>query len=401
MRHKWFRSDLASGISPQNGAMVQMLSDDIIPGAAIVTKGEVRGHGVYIDDEFLDDVTRMGNEKKQGLKIRFGHPTMSGEALGTFLGRAKNFWRDGDIARADLYLSDVAKNSPDGDLKTYVKNMAEHEPDMFGSSIVFTPGREYRKTDTGEKIFPPELSDARDDSDELNDIYSNAGPETFIEIDELHGADVVDQPAANDGMFSAFSTGLTASEVTSFLDSHPEIWKIIDDHPDAVEPFIKRYSEYRQTPTEENHMAEDISTVEPTEPVETIDPREVKQFDELDVEVAVENAKKESLKMFQAMAEEFDGQAVEYFTAGLSMDEARKSHLGFLKAENQALQDQVRIDPEAIIGEIDPVDPGEPEPAEKSLETVRREQRYNELAPKIGEARARFAASLNFPNSQR
>jgi len=125
----------------------------IIYNAAIVTPGEAKGHGVQLDTEFVDTVVEQGNASKNGLKMRFGHPSMSSTALGTLIGRVKNFRRDGDIARGDIFLSKEAKNAPGGDLYEYALGMAENEADMFGTSIVFRPGKKYLRNEEGEKEY--------------------------------------------------------------------------------------------------------------------------------------------------------------------------------------------------------------------------------------------------------
>ena len=122
----------------------------IIEGVKVCTAGEAQGHDVSLDAEFVDTVVRFGNERKQGLKARFGHPNMCSTALGTFLGRYKNFRKetttrdDGSeavAAVADMFMSNEAKETPNGNLYDYVLGLAENEPDMFGTSIVFTPWR--------------------------------------------------------------------------------------------------------------------------------------------------------------------------------------------------------------------------------------------------------------------
>ena len=77
----------------------------IIRGVSVCTEGEAKGHGVHLDSEFIQTVTDLGNAKKQGLKARFGHPNMCSTALGTFIGRYKNFTVEGNKAKADLFLS--------------------------------------------------------------------------------------------------------------------------------------------------------------------------------------------------------------------------------------------------------------------------------------------------------
>jgi hypothetical protein len=206
----------------------------IIYNAAIVTPGEAKGHGVQLDSEFVDAVVAQGNESKNGLKMRFGHPSMSSTALGTFIGRAKNFRREGDVARGDVFLSKEAKNAPGGDLYEYVLGMAENEADMFGTSIVFKPGRTYSRTEDGEKDF------------------DNPGDEPFIEMEKLIAVDMVDDPAANpDGLFSSqFNTETIAGQVSEFLDTHPQVWELLSQKPEIVDGFMAKYSAYRSRLTE-------------------------------------------------------------------------------------------------------------------------------------------------------
>jgi hypothetical protein len=252
-----------------------------IEGVKICTEGDAKGHGVSLDAEFVDTVVRMGNERKQGLKARFGHPNMCSTALGTFLGRHKNFRKETTVrddgseavtALADLFLSNSAKETPNGDLYEYVLNLAENDPDMFGTSIVFTPGREYRKTTKGKKVYHQWRTD--DHGERLRNSNGEAifmwvdeqGHEVdpskeeiidrdYVECEALHACDCVDDPAANDGLFSKFSHETVAGQITEFFDLNPEVWDAIQTNPsiveslarygDRVDEFINRYREYR------------------------------------------------------------------------------------------------------------------------------------------------------------
>ncbi|MCP4493411.1 MAG: hypothetical protein GY820_39805 [Gammaproteobacteria bacterium] len=240
----------------------------IIEGVSICSVGEAKGHGVNLDSEFIDSVIAFGNEKRQGLKARFGHPNMCSTALGTFLGRFKNFregktTRDGESVKAaigDLFISNEAKDTPHGDLHGYVMGMATNEADMFGTSIVFTPGREYKRTAKGKKIFHPGWSP---DGDETKDEHSKRREEWdatpgpyYIECESLHACDAVDNPAANDGLFSQFSQETAAGQISEFLDLNPQVWQAVEDNPSILEAiarhgekfdeFVARYSEYRK-----------------------------------------------------------------------------------------------------------------------------------------------------------
>jgi len=205
----------------------------VIYNAAIVTVGPAKGHGVELEREFIDETVRQGNALRNGLKMRYGHPTMSSTALGTFLGRAKNFRVDDSgqtpIARADLFISKEAKESPQGDLYSYVLGMAENESDMFGLSIVFKPGDQYQYNEAGDKITKGFSEDST----------------TFVEMKQLTHVDFVDDPAANDsGLFSSFDSATIAGQVSEFLDTHPQVWELLKKRPDIFEIFSSRYDEY-------------------------------------------------------------------------------------------------------------------------------------------------------------
>lgn len=253
----------------------------IIEGVSIVTVGAAEGHGVSLDREFVQEAIRQGNALKQGVKMRFGHPNMCSTALGTFLGRAKNFRegkteRDGEeayAALADIFLSNEAKSTPHGNLYDYVLGMAQNEPDMFGTSIVFTPGRLYRR-DGQEKVFAPgervDKGERGADWDEWRELEGD----TFVELDKLHAADAVDDPAANEGLFSAWSQGTMAGQITEFLDLHPQVWTVVKDNPsvlralakyaDKIDEFVSRYTEYLHNRKDET-MSEETRTAETVE----------------------------------------------------------------------------------------------------------------------------------------
>lgn len=161
----------------------------IIYGVSVVTEGEAKGHHLYIDEDFLKQVLKAGKEKEPiGLKSRFDHPNACSRAMGTAVGRFHEFRRDNGQVRADLHLLDSAANAPDGNLRDYILGLAEEDPKAFATSIVFRPDQTWTpdSKDKGKKGKPPE-----DD------------PFWFphARLKELHHCDVVDQGAANDGLF--------------------------------------------------------------------------------------------------------------------------------------------------------------------------------------------------------
>lgn len=226
MNKELFRTDITRGIAEgQNGVDRE---HGIIRGFAVMTKGNVKDcRGWEIDDETLEGISAAGNKVKIGQKSRFGHPNMSSTALGTFLGRAKNFRRDGDIVRADLFLDETAYDTPEGDLATYVMNLAESDPDAFGTSVVLGDyDLEYRLDEQGNKK-------KGEDGKELPPC---------LRVKKLFAVDVVDDPAANNGMFggmSFFNPDVKLSaEATQFLD------KFLSN-PDAVTKVIGFLERYR------------------------------------------------------------------------------------------------------------------------------------------------------------
>jgi len=259
----------------------------VIEGVSVCTVGEATGHCVHLDNEFLARVQELGNAKRQGLKARFGHPNMCSTALGSFIGRFKNFrkgttLRDGEeveCALADLFVSNEAKETPHGDLHQYIFGMAENEPDMFGTSIVFTRGRNYKRTKGGKKIYhpgwSPEGDETVDEHQKRRDEWRDTPGPMYVECEALHACDAVDEPAANDGLFSRFSQETIAGQITEFLDLHPGVFKAIEANPsilealarygDKVDEFMNRYREYRE------HNQEDAMSDEPTPSAESLE----------------------------------------------------------------------------------------------------------------------------------
>lgn len=251
---KWFRAGIATGFEKIDH------KKSIIFGVAINTEGEAKGHGVHLDAEFVEECTRQGNEKKNGLKCRFGHPNASSTAFGTFLGRYKNFrteyTKEGNaVSRADLHLSETAKKTPNGNLHKYVLEMADKEPDMFGTSIVFSRGKYYKKTSKGKKAFYNSAWTRSglsiwytwEDGKELStEEEKDLSEKLYVELDKLHQNDVVDEPAANpDGLFSAFSSDQLAAKVTELLDQNPEILEVYNNE-EARSAFLERYESYKK-----------------------------------------------------------------------------------------------------------------------------------------------------------
>ena len=252
-----FRTDVIRG-----GDIRVERKKEIIRDFAVVTKGVTHDERGEFDDIALDKIVELGNKSKSGIKSRFGHPNMSNTALGTFLGRIKKFRRDGDIVRADLYIDRTAHKTPDGDLAGYAMDLAESDPNAFGSSMVIHWNEEQRINEDGsplkdenDKILPP-----------------------LIRVKKLNSVDIVDDPAANNGLFGApfFSDSvMLSSEMTAFLDRFLSA-------PDAVEKVIGFLDRYRANRSEsENPKKEEVKKMFETLTIDELKKEKQDLFEEV------------------------------------------------------------------------------------------------------------------------
>ena len=219
----------ASKVDRENG---------IISNVVVTAMGEAKGHNIHLNSKFLDDVVSLASKHKTGIKARFGHPNICATALGTYLGRYKNYHRMGDQVLADLHLDKSAQKSPNGDLYNYVLDMAENNPDMFGASIAFKQGEiitTFEEID-GEKI-----------------------EKRFATIKALYATDLVDSPATTDGLFEAFHQDDFSSQVTMFLDEHPQVFELLDKKPQILEEFLNNYKHYKSN--KKMNLSEEISNL--------------------------------------------------------------------------------------------------------------------------------------------
>lgn len=203
--------------------------NSIIKNVVIVQEGLDKNYG-YFEPEFINELIEEGNAQTSGVKSRFGHPNMCKTALGTFIGRYKNFRSVNDNgttkALADLYLDPITKKTQvEGQGITYneyILSMAESNPDMFGNSIHYASGAEIetRKNDNGEDVQV--------------EVYKNLT--SFI------ASDLVDSPAATTNLFKdSNDLGITT---TRFLDENPQVFELLQEKPEIVKGFFIKYNNY-------------------------------------------------------------------------------------------------------------------------------------------------------------
>lgn len=188
----------------------------VIHDVVIIQKG-LDKVGDYIDETFIDNIIEMGNAQTQGVKSRFGHPNMCKDSLGTYIGRYRNFRKsDEGHAIADLHLDKVAIKSPEGDLYSYILEMAKKNHDQFGNSIVFSADSEEITLDDGNT------------ANKLN-------------LQSLIASDLVDSPAATTSLFR--STDDLGAALTDFIDENPQVLNLIEN-PKLLKSFFGRYATY-------------------------------------------------------------------------------------------------------------------------------------------------------------
>jgi hypothetical protein len=240
-----FRTPISTGLvpSPAAAAGVDAVAG-VIRGASAMQAVEALGHGVLIDTASLDQVCALGNAAEGGVKVRYTHPGLCGDGMGSYLGRMRNFAVVGDKVLGDIHLSDVAAASPEGNLRDYVLGLAQEDPGAFGMSVVIETSQVFRLADGSE--VPAEAGQPAPDG------ATTALP--LVRVTALHAVDVVDEPAANrDGMFGrgaallalARGTNLDASQAFASLDSIRDQlgWDV-----ETVNGLLGRYLAARQAP---------------------------------------------------------------------------------------------------------------------------------------------------------
>ena len=239
--------------------------NEVLHDVQITLEGEAKGHGIWLDREFCEAVAEQGNATGDvGVKVRYGHPAMCSDAIGTELGRAKNFRVvdfdrviDGKTVKcagvvADIHLLKSAHAAPQGDIAKHVLETAKEDPGQFGQSIVFTYAdwvvkdkdgnrHSYREEveglDAEGKVIVGEDGKPKDRKSDSEWRAQSADGKEYVVLGKLHGTDFTDTPAATDGIFS---TRALAEEAEQMLDEHPQILETLEKNPKSVLEFLER-----------------------------------------------------------------------------------------------------------------------------------------------------------------
>lgn len=230
---RWFKSKPVTSIENAQFDRETGVIKDVI----LCQVGPAKGHGVWLEQEFINSIVDYGKEyySEIGLKCRFGHPSFSDTVMGTQLGVFTNFRVRGEQAIADLKILKAAKNSKNGDMWTWLFDMAEERPDFVMNSIVFRQGDYYKYID-GEK----KKSSDYENCDEFWDTNGD-DKKLYVELEELLFSDLVEQGAATESLFSAqFNKDKFAVQVNEFLNDHPALDAFIKENPEKVYGLLKQ-----------------------------------------------------------------------------------------------------------------------------------------------------------------
>lgn len=154
-----FRSNSPLGSARVDG------STGIFRGVKIITEGEADGHGVYVDAETCAQVIACAaSYGAQGVPMKFNPQTFN-HGAGSYAARLVDFRKEGQSVLADAVLLGSYEH------RDYLIELAEAMPGTFGLSIDFEMAVEER------------------------------GGVKLARCTRLDAVTVVDQPAANDGLF--------------------------------------------------------------------------------------------------------------------------------------------------------------------------------------------------------
>ena len=227
----------------------------MLSNVSAITRGEALGHGFWIDDVFLAQVSDALATAENGSKCRFTHPGLSADGLAKGLGLAIGGRVEAGHVVTDLHFYASAHRSPDGDLAGYVIQRAAEDPLHFGTSIVFVSDTQAEKdfmlANGGVVVIH---DDGWETWESIEGFQSpdplNVDNLPHCRLHEFLAVDVVDDPAANpNGLFHRDLSTIDAAQ--SYLDfafgltDAKPTGMAFDVDPDRARLFLQRYAAQR------------------------------------------------------------------------------------------------------------------------------------------------------------
>ena len=229
MKTEWLRADTVGGMIGVDR------TSNTINGYVVAQAGVFKDKRGEFDHKSLRQIERLMKANTGGTKSRLGHPTLSSDGIGTFLGRAFNprietVKRKGgelELVRADLRIDRSAFASPSGDIGTYLMDLAESDPEALSSSLVLQADKEYMldsknrpKVDDKGETLPPlwrptaiHASDVVDTGDAADGFLGHQ-----LNADGLRDADVRQATEMLNRKFGHLSRDEIRDKVGSWLE---------------------------------------------------------------------------------------------------------------------------------------------------------------------------------------
>jgi hypothetical protein len=209
----------------------------IIHNVIMCQVGEAKGHGVHLEQSFIDALVAYDNQNfSNGLKARFDHPALCEGTMGTQLGKFTNFRVVEDKAVADLQLLAAADASPKHpQMREWTLKMAQESPDFLMSSIVFSIKDLYQYNADGEKVIL-----TRDEEGYLENYDEKAG-NIYISMDKHFYTDIVEAGAATDSLFSEqFNSDKFGIRAVEFFEDNSDVLDFLKESPEKVAEFLTK-----------------------------------------------------------------------------------------------------------------------------------------------------------------
>lgn len=369
---RYLRSKPATGGQPQVERKGGYRQQGVIRSASIVSRGEALGHDEWLDQSFIESVAEAINQPNKGVKSRFTHPSLSGDGLGTFLGRVMDAEVVGGRVLADIHFTQASHNTPDGDLATYVMDLAEEDPESFGVSIVYQPdlGAEDEFNGANEDEFGVFQSPDEDNARNL----------PHARLANLRAGDVVDEPAANPGgLFHreqefAQEADAVAEFALGLSDKQPNLVALSSVNPDRMRGFVSRFLNTRGM--EIRKMAEDTKPAEEPTPAPQEEPKAAEEQPKPEPKIDPQTgnpviSQQSAVEQSERFTEAFGDKGAVWFCEGKTFEQAYALHaesqakeLADAKAEVEKLKQQLSGAQPA--GEGEPADFGSGEPTERN-----------------------------------
>lgn len=234
-----------SGLTALQSAFTSMRVDRenrVIYDVSIITAGEALGHGLWIDEVMLHQVVRAASGRRNGIPMRWTHPSLCNDTMGKQIARAMNFRYDPESrsVRADVHFYKKTSGQR-AEMVDTILDLAEEDPEVLGLSIVFERDIE------AEDAFVE--SHRNENGEFVSPDPGNRDCLRHARMAKLDWVDFVNEPAANPrGLFQVASTNDVLFELfDAFISGKPNAFlagRFYDVFGISFETALRIFLEY-------------------------------------------------------------------------------------------------------------------------------------------------------------